>query len=47
MFALILALVTGPGMATAQQNVLRVVPQGEVKGCRRYLCWNFSSAVSG
>ena len=31
MFALILALVTGPGMAPAQQNVLRVVPQGEVK----------------
>jgi len=31
MLALTLALVTGPAMAQAQQKVLRVVPQGEVK----------------
>jgi peptide/nickel transport system substrate-binding protein len=31
MLALVLALVTGPVMAQAQQKVLRVVPQGEVK----------------
>jgi len=31
MLALALALVPGPGMAQAQQKVLRVVPQGEVK----------------
>ena len=31
MLALTLALVTGPVMAQAQQKVLRVVPQGEVK----------------
>src|SRR6516162_5472172 len=31
MLALALALVTWPGMAPAQQKVLRVVPQGEVK----------------
>jgi peptide/nickel transport system substrate-binding protein len=31
MLALTLALATAPGMASAQQKVLRVVPQGEVK----------------
>jgi hypothetical protein len=31
MLALTLALVTGPVIAQAQQKVLRVVPQGEVK----------------
>jgi ABC-type phosphate transport system permease subunit len=31
MLALALALVTSPIMARAQQKVLRVVPQGEVK----------------
>jgi ABC-type phosphate transport system permease subunit len=31
MLALALALVTSPIMAQAQQKVLRVVPQGEVK----------------
>jgi hypothetical protein len=31
MLALTLSLATAPGMASAQQKVLRVVPQGEVK----------------
>jgi peptide/nickel transport system substrate-binding protein len=31
MLALTLALLTGPVIAQAQQKVLRVVPQGEVK----------------